>query len=157
MSKKEVHTPDSAGDIAVDVQRALIGKNPSRDDIEIPVASNYADVIKQESFMNDVLDVTFSQPRDHNDFVTVRVGHNGTHYEYPRNNSCCKVPRFVVEILARSKTQHVATKLHRNEDGSDVYVPVVQEAHTYPFSVTRDPRQNAGFAWLQGILNERLN
>lgn len=154
-SNGEVTTPPPDNDILVDVQRAMQGQKIVTE-VEIPLAADAKKAIENEAFAHDVLDVVFSQPRDRNDFKSVRVGWNGVHYEYPRNNSVCKVPRGVIEILARSRIQNVETKLVKAEDGSDSYVPVINESHTYPFSVVKDPRGQVGYGWLQGILNEKL-
>lgn len=152
--KHVAETPDADTNILVDVQKAMQGQRIS-EEIDIP-AGNPEAAIASEVFNNDVLDVVFSQPRDKNDFKSVRVGWNGVHYEYPRNNTVCKVPRGVVEILARSRLQNIETKMVKAEDGSDTYVPVVNEAHTYPFAVTNDPRGVKGHQWLQKILHEKL-
>jgi hypothetical protein len=152
---QETSTPDADTDILVDVQKAMQGQRISSE-IDVPVG-NADEAIASAAFNHDILDVVFSQPRDKNDFKTARVGWNGVLYEYPRNNTVCKVPRGVVEILARSRLQNVETKLVKAEDGADQYVPTINEAHTYPFSVIVDPRGAKGHQWLQKILHEKLH
>jgi len=107
-------------------------------------------------FLMQELDVTFSEPRDESDFLSARCGVNGVYYEYPRNNAPCKVPRFVVEVLARSRVQRIKTVEARSPDGARMYQPVVTESVTYPFAVTHDPAGSQGRAWLQRVLSERL-
>lgn len=111
---------------------------------------------EDEKFMADTLIVTFAEPRDENDFTGVRVGVNGKQYIYPRDQSACPIPRYVVEALARTRTQRTKTVKTRTADGTDTYVPMQNEAVTYPFSVIRDPRGQAGVEWLRKILQERF-
>ena len=107
-------------------------------------------------FMQQILDVTFAEPRDENDFLSARAGVNGVFFEYPRDNSSCKVPRYVVEVLARSRVQRVKTVEGKAPDGARMFQPVVTEAVTYPFAVVNDPAGEKGRRWLQRILSEKL-
>lgn len=146
----EANKDDIVADL--DIDKAMQGK------IIEPVTDpgDLDKLAKEEEFLHQVLEVTFSEPHNESDFLTARVGVNGVYYEYPRNQSVCKVPRFVVETLARSRIQRIQTKETKLDDGARAYKPVVTESLTYPFAVVHDPAGQRGRAWLQNILNEKL-
>lgn len=136
----------------LDIERVASGS-------QIEPVADTADMEKlarDEKFMQDILDVTFSEPRDENDFIAVEATVNGVYHAYPRNQSICKVPRYVMEVIARSRVQRIQTKEAQREDGARTYRQVVTESVTYPFAVINDPAGQKGRRWLQNLLNERL-
>lgn len=136
----------------LDIERAMQG--PVIEPVTDP--GDLEKLARDEKFMQDVLDVTFAEPRDENDFLSVYVNVNGVQFAYPRNQSVCKVPRYVLEVLARSRIQRVQTKETRLDDGARAYKPVVTESVTYPFAVIHDPAGPRGRTWLQRLLDEKL-
>lgn len=143
-------------DITTEVDLAVAMKGGTIEPVGNADDASLNEIAQNAQFMSHELDVTFSEPRDENDFMSVRAGVNGISYEYPRNNTPCKVPRHVVEVLARSRVQRVRTVEGKAPDGARMYTPQVTESVTYPFAVVGDPAGDRGRRWLQRVLSEKL-
>lgn len=152
MARKEVTTDDiKLDEPAIDLDKG----EDAIQQIEVPVCSDLSKLSEQESFMNERLEVFFAEPPSENESPLVEVTVNGRYLCYPRGRSGL-VPRYAVEVIARSKLMRVSTEKRIMSDQTESVVPVTRTSSVYPFTVTRDPSGSKGAAWLRNILSQPL-
>lgn len=129
-------------------------------DIEvIQPGKDFQQLVENEAFMHDLLEVRFHETGDPNapKMIEVGVGIAGidgsagkdVRKAYMRGQ-IYQIPRFVVEVLAHAKVTSLVQKQGPSGRPDDI-VNVEKHAFYYPFEVIRDPNPK-GRAWLEKVL-----
>jgi len=118
---------------------------------EGPVTKSFADALKEGE---EILTVVVHTTTDKHAEPAPYFWNNGKRYIFPRGFEV-KVPRKVVEQLARCKETGFKNEEFTDNDGSRAVRWPAQTGLRYPFSVTHDPNPRLGDAWLKKILAEK--
>ncbi len=111
------------------------------------------DDLEKVRFMQDELEVIFSEPQSENDPRVVEVNVNGHYVMAVRDNTPVKLKRYHVAVLAQAKQMRVRQEKVVNPDGSQGYVERAVLSLSYPFSVLFDPNPVKGAPWLRQLLS----
>lgn len=150
MARQQEVTTD---DIVIDEVRPDLGKAKDSGLIEavVPVQGDIAKIAKGEKFYQDMLTVFFHEPANENETPLVEANVNERYLCYRRGQDAL-IPRYVLEVIARSKVMRVRTERAVDNQGAETMVTKVNYVPVYPFSVTQDPAGRAGAEWLKNIL-----
>lgn len=148
MSRKEVTSEDIKLDEPV-INIANPG-DPIKD-VETVSGAELNKIASNESFYNDKITVFFAEPATESESPFVEATVNGKYFCAKRGSEAV-VPRYILEVIARSKTMRVRTERRVAADGSEESVPVTLTTPCYPLSVLHDPAGAKGTDWFKKIL-----
>lgn len=117
---------------------------------EAPLGS-LKQVLAEEKFMQDVLEVQLADPGDENEHQFAEITVNGERVCVKRGDSA-QMKRSHVAVLAAAKVQRVVQKKVTASDGSMGYEEKYVLRPVYPFQVMYDPAGQVGNKWLRQIL-----
>lgn len=148
MARKEV----TSDDIRLDEPVINIA-NPDDPikDVESVSGAELEKTASNESFYNDRITVFFAEPATESESPYVEATVNGRYFCAKRGSEAV-VPRYILEVIARSKTMRVKTERRVAKDGSEEVVPVTLTTPCYPMSVLHDPAGAKGTNWFKSIL-----
>lgn len=112
-----------------------------------------AQLAEEERFMRDMVEVHFAEAMNENETPVIEVTVNGQYF-FARRGESKAIPRYMLEVLARSKVMRVRTERQVQPDGSETMTPRITYTPSYPFTVLSDPAGAKGVAWLKTILNQ---
>lgn len=116
--------------------------------------TSLAQLAEQERFMNDRIEVYFAEPVNEDiETPVVEVTVNGKYF-FARRGDTKQIPRYALEVLARSKFMRVKTERKVDHEGAETMVQRITYSPCYPFQVLSDPRGKAGVEWLRTIMNQ---
>lgn len=123
-------------------------------DNQIVVVSEreFKDMGEYDEFMKNRLVITVHESTDPNAPPYAPVGVNGEQAWLPRGQPV-RVPRYMVERLARSRPVSIKTKNNPDPSADVGMLTVSKTGFDYPFSVNHDPHPK-GRAWLARVVAE---
>lgn len=119
--------------------------------VDRPMPKGFYDALAQGE---EILTITLHTTTDKNAEPAPAFWNNGKRYFFPRGFPQ-KVPRKVVEQIARCKETAYRNEEYTESDGSLAVRWPSTTSLRYPFSVNEDPNPKCGPAWLAAILAER--
>lgn len=111
------------------------------------------DVLDQEAFMRDEMEIILMEPGNENDAQFCEVNVNGDYRLLMRNGEPQRLRRYHVAVLAQAKQSRVRQKKILNQDGSMGFQEENVLSLTYPFSVSHEPNPKHGAPWLRKMLS----
>jgi hypothetical protein len=127
-------------------------KNEGLVETTVPLDKPLSQLAEQEQFMNDMIEVNFAEaanPDIETPVVEITVNNK---YFFARRGETKLIPRYFLEVLARSKVMRVRTERKVAPDGSETMEPKITYTPCYPFTVISDPAGKKGIDWLRTIL-----
>jgi hypothetical protein len=146
----------STDDIVLDEPRVDLDKAKSVGVIEpvVELDKPLAQLAERERFMEDPIEVYFAEAVNEDiETPVVEVTVNGRYF-YAKRGDTKMIPRYALEVLARSKFMRVKTERKVDHEGAETMVPKLNYSPCYPFQVISDPRGKQGVEWLRGIMNQ---
>lgn len=127
-------------------------RNEGAIDTTVPLDKPLAQLAEQEQFMNDMVEVHFAEPANPDiETPIVEITVNGKYF-FARRGESKALPRYMLEVLARSKVMRVRTERKVMPDGSETMEPKITYNPCYPFVVISDPAGKKGVDWLRNIM-----
>jgi len=127
-------------------------KNEGLVETTVPLDKPLAQLAEQEQFMNDLIEVHFAEaanPDIETPVVEITVNNR---YFFARRGESKMIPRYFLEVLARSKVMRVRTERKVDAEGAETMVPRITYTPCYPFTVIADPAGKKGIEWLRNIM-----
>lgn len=109
------------------------------------------EVIKQEAFMNEYVEVMISEEQNPNAEQFIETSVNGVNQFFIRGE-VQRVKRYFLEVLARANPYHISTKEFIDANGNKGTRIIKTPGKKYPFQVFNDSPD--GVRWLQSIMME---
>jgi hypothetical protein len=144
----------NSDDIKLDEVTPNLDKAKNEGLVETAVALDkpLSQLAEQEQFMNDMVEVNFAEPANPDiETPVVEITVNNKYY-FARRGETKMIPRYMLEVLARSKVMRVRTERTVDTDGAETMVPKITYTPCYPFTVISDPAGRKGVEWLRNIL-----
>lgn len=150
------NTSASTDDIALDEPKVNLETLGKEGLVEATVGLDkpLAKLAEEERFMNEMIEVYFAEPVNEDiETPVVEVTVNGKYF-YCRRGETRSIPRYALEVLARSKFMRVKTERKLDHEGAETMVPKITYSPCYPFQVIMDPSGKRGVEWLRAIMNQ---
>lgn len=144
----------STDDVTLDEGTVNLDKAKNEGLIETTVELDkpLAQLAERERFMHDMIEVYFAEPVNEDiETPVVEVTVNGRYF-YAKRGDTKTIPRYALEVLARSKLMRVKTERKVDHEGAETMVPKTIYSPCYPFQVISDPAGKNGVEWLRNIM-----
>jgi hypothetical protein len=153
--QREAHSPDyinNEGDGDVLDFANLKWGGASAADISIVSEREFKDAAEYAAFMADPIIITLHTTTDKNAPPSVYAAVQGDGGWLPRGKKI-RVPRSIVEVLARSQVTAFKTTQNNNMAADEAMDTTRSTAQDYAFSVLHDPNPK-GVPWLRRVMHE---
>ncbi len=149
----ELHSDDMAdeGEQCLDMMAGNFNGFDLAAVTEVPPGfREFKTLMEYEAFMAQPVVIRVHETRSESDPPAVFVGCNGDTRWLPRNVNV-RVPRRLVESLARSRETLYKTEDNRDPNSDSMKTTHTRKVHSSSFSVLRDPSPMGG-RWLQRVM-----